>query len=410
MNFRVKWENLDQDSKEKDRSRAKSSTVTLGTSGDKRIESPSKGIKVSKSASDFDLWHKVTNGVLPPQGFAFMHMRTTSDTLKNINESNGKFNRLVSEASAVLRGVNDKSVRVIYPRIPMTEAYNVRLTEKKVTAFFDFLNAASGNDANILPLPPTQLLIDSIPDVRKGIEEAYSTTGKTGKMNHKPLMGYIPAFENPNHAEKLVDMYLGLSQEVNTFVIDFSNGKRDRTTNVIIRRLDKAQKDEGLGDYYIHAVDVPKDRNSRDIATPFYDLPLVASGIDSFHNLLFGGGSSKGPGAGETVLAINKKKKYALQSQYGSYTYKGLVESHLLEEECNCPVCKGSKLEDLFKTGSHSRFLDMLYVHRIHLAMQEAEEQKRVMNDRRSVLDYLRQKPMAKVQVNDIMTAIRTLY
>jgi hypothetical protein len=406
MEFKVKWVNLDQESRGKERSRAKSSVLSLGTSGNKRVQSPSRGIKISQGVSDFELWNKVTKNILPPEGLALMHRMVQKETLRNISQTNGEFNRLVSSASAALKEVDDRSIRAIYPRIPQTESNRVRMTATNVKAFLDFLNLADGNDANILPLPPTKTLISRLPEIKKGVDEVYETESKS---KSKPLFGYIPALENPNQAEAIVNMYLNLEVAVNAFIIDFNNGRRDRTANVVIRRLIQANKTEGLGDYYVHAVDVPKNVSSRAMATPFYDLPLVVEGIDSFHNLLFGGGSSQKPKKGQSVVDVNKGKKYAVQSQYGSYTFEGLRKRGLLNETCHCKACQGRSLEEMFCTPDTRTFRDTLTVHRIFVNLEETEEQKRTMNERRSLLDYLRQKPMAKSQIADLMTMIKGL-
>ncbi len=400
--FRVRWEDLDQQSKLKERSRGRACTLSIGTSGEKVVESPSRGIKVNPSNSDFSLWNKVTNGLLYPKGLAFMHMRVQHETLRNIADSNGEFNRKVSSTSSLLQNVDEKAIRAVYPRIPATESGNVRVTERNITAFLDFLNKATGNDANMLPLPPTVTLMNRLDEVKKGINRVYTTDSKS---KFKPLFGYVPAFDNPRHAERVVNMYLGLDVPVKAFVIDFGNGKKDSTANVVIRRLEEARKKEGLGDYYVHAVDVPKE-HSRTEATAFYDLPLVIEGIDSFHNNLIIGGPSE-PESGQSVVEFNKGKKFPLQSQYGSFTFKELDRRHLLGELCDCPVCRERGLDELFKISDHKLFQDTVAAHRIHVNLQETEEQRRVMSERGSLLDYLVQKPMAKSQVASIMTMIR---
>lgn len=401
MEFKVKWENLDQESKQKDVSRAKVVTLSLG---DKKIRSPSRGIKVSKTTSDFQLWNEITKNILPPLGLAFIHRGMETRTLKNISTTNGKFNKKVREASEILGRIDDEIIKIIYPRIPKSQSAGIVLKEKEIKANLDFLNLTKGNDANILPLTPTKELIDNIAEVEKGISAVYSTTDK-GKQ--KPLVGYIPGFEDPNHAERLIEMYLRLDDvSVNTFVIDFNNGRRERTANVVIRRLLGAQKKEGLGDFYVHAVNVLKDVYKRKPFSPFYDLPLVTEGIDSFHNNLIAAGPPKQK-ANQSIADYNKSKKFPIQSQYGSFNFEELRKHDLLQEICECPACEKKSLEDLFSNQNSGLFEKMIAVHRIHLVLQEEEEQRRIITEKKSLVDYLRSKPMATSQVDGIMSILK---
>ena len=400
MEFKVKWGFLDQQSKEKDTSRAKVTTLSLGG---KEVKSPSRGIKISKSTTDFALWNKVTGGIMPPQGLGFMHMGVVPETVKNITQTNGKFNEKVSESSEMLKSIDSRTIKIIYPRIPKSIGNKISITEENVTAFLDFLNTAAGNDANLLPLPPTEHTLANTKLIKKGIETVYNSTDR-GKR--KPLLGYVPAFDDPGAAKKILELYLGLDLDVNVFVIDFAHGKKDRTANELIRRLMDANLKGDLGDYYVHAVNVPKDCNSKASATPFYDLPLATEGIDSFHNLLYGGGGNQ-PAKGQSVVDFNKTKKYSLQSQYGSYNFAELFTRGLLKGPCDCPVCKGEKIESLFGMKDYTLFQEKLMVHRIHLALQEVEEQRRIMEDGTSLLDYLRERPMARLQVGNIMDVMK---
>ena len=241
MEFEVKWEVEDQESKEKDVSRAK--TISLGL-GEKKVDSPSRGIKISNETSDFQLWNEMTGGILYPRGLAFMHMGVYPKTLENLAKSNGKFNEKVVEASTRLGVIDDRAIKVIFPRIPKTQGLNIKITEDNIVAALDFLNKANGNDANILPLPPTGNLINNISSVTKGIQNVYTTLDKSKR---KPLIGYIPAFDDPGNARKVLEMYLGLENKINVFVIDFANGRNGSYCQRLDKKTYTGKKEGGVG-------------------------------------------------------------------------------------------------------------------------------------------------------------------
>lgn len=397
MTLKVEWKEEDQESKQKDRSRAKITELKVGN---KMVMSPLRGAKVFKSTSDFSSWLDVTGKLLYPKTIAMMHMGVYPETVENLTVSNGKFNGKVTDFSSYLGTIDNTAIKMVYPRISLKRATEIPLTRETLRAFLQYLNTVEGNDANILPLPPLQRTIQKFDTVIKGaIEDSYPSFA-TGK----PLVGYIPGFDNPLHAAELAEKYVSLDQDVSMFIIDFATTKRHRTAFEVISRLYDLRKKEEIGDFYIHAVNVPKDTR-RGAVSPFYDLTLPVEGIDSFVDIVFPIGGGK-PGKGETPLDYNKRKRYSLASQYGSFSYAELKARKLIDEICNGPVCKGANLETLYKTKDYKRFAKILSTHRLFLEMFELDEFGKTMRESSSILDYIRERPMAEPVVNELMRDI----
>lgn len=398
MKIDVKWKDIDQESKQKDKSRAKITELTIGN---KSITSPSRGIKIFKGTSDFALWNNVTGGLLNPKAIGLIHMGVKPETINNLTESNGKFNKKITEINSRLRMIDDKVIKMIYPRISNKDANKIPIKQETTRATIHFLNKAEGNEANIIPLAPTHKTVENFDGVIKsGIEDTYFTLSKP-----KPLVGYIPNFENPLDASALAEKYVNLDIEVRMFFIDFANGKRYRTVLEVVDKLYTLHKRGDLEDFYIHGVNVPKDYDKTS-ATPFYDLTLPIEGIDSFNDILFPIYPAKlksEKGVGDYI----KSKRYSVASEYGSFSFAELKDRNLLGEQCNCPVCKNITIEKLYKTQDYLLFGKKLNVHRIHLEMVELEEHGDIIKENNSLIDYLRSKPMVQPHVDRITQSLK---
>lgn len=374
---------------EDDESLAKTNKLEINR---KTIKTPTRAALSSESTSESELFKKIIGTGHPLKHLNIISRSAEYRTIKNIEESNGKYNTIVARMGNVFANLPEESINLLHLRIPKQSTImgkkidNKNLNESQVNGICDFLNDSRlGNDI-IVPTIPS--LISDI-DEFKTIIDSFLSTMATFKK-HSPLLGYIPNVDNVKLVNEMVNYYI--EKGVRIFGVEFASGFPGRNITTAVRVL----KDEIDEEYYLHGFNIsPNKKNQLDISN-IQDLLITTYGFDSFSNVTWGGGPRKNDGQTKADFEAEQKNKirYPVLEDYGAYRLPALKE-YVKQKgfNCNCPICRDNSLDSLTE-HSLPYFRDEVKVHRIYTDHHELQNIVNKINDQ-DYLPYVAEKKFA---------------
>jgi hypothetical protein len=256
-------------------------------------------------------------------------------TVKNIEESNGKSQKLTGVVNGALGPREDGNlIRALHFRWNKSsvwrgaEVMHRTMSEREARAVFSF-ELPFRTDLHIPPIPSQ---VDRF-DVFRRVVDACVSEAETFN-DQAPILGYIPNIESLSLAERMVAYYdkLGFS----FYGVDLAGGHPFGLISTVVRYLRTNRRD----DYFLHAFNVRQCRPSEAEVVPIEDLLKLAYGFDSLSRVAFGGGPEEvEDDEGPTDAELIAKLRFPMMGDYGAYRLAALRRAGG-KLSCDCRVCK----------------------------------------------------------------------
>lgn len=311
------------------RSLARSGVLKVGS---RSIDTPFRWAPNPLGAEEEALATALPGTPNPFRAARLLTRRLIHATVKNIEESNGKSQKLTS---SVLAGLGSREegniIRAFFFRWNKTSVWrgaeisHRTMSERAANAVFSF-SLPLDVDLHIPPIPSQ---IDRF-DVFKRVVDAYFTSAETFHSD-RPIMGYIPNVESLSLAEKMVAYYD--KKGCDLFGVDLAGGHPFQLISTVVRYLRTNRQD----DYFLHAFNVRQTRPSEGEIVPVEDLLKLSYGFDSFSRVSFGGGGAEEEPPSESELIA--KLRFINMPDYGAYRPAALRRAKG-DVDCGCKVCE----------------------------------------------------------------------
>jgi hypothetical protein len=308
---------------------ARTGVLTVGSS---TIETPFRWAPNPTGTEEAALREVLPGSSNPFAAARLISRRLIHATVKNVEESNGKSQKLTGEVLASMGPREGGNVlRAIHLRWNKgskwrgAEISHRTMSEKAAKAVFAF---GIPFDVDLtIPAIPSQ--VDRF-EVFKRVVDAYFDSAETFHSD-RPIVGYIPNVESLSLAERMAAYYD--KRGCDLFGIDLAGGHPFQLISTVVRYLRENRGDR----YFLHAFNVRQTRPSEAEVVPIEDLLKLSYGIDSFSRVSFGGGGEDEATDAELIA----KLRFVNMPDYGAYreaalrrTKDGVV--------CSCRVCKAA--------------------------------------------------------------------
>jgi hypothetical protein len=308
--------------------------------GSKSIDTPFRWAPNPQGSEEHALATALPGTPNPFGAARLLTRRLIHATVKNIEESNGKSQKLTSSVMAGLGArEQDNVLRAFLFRWNKSSVWrgaeipHRTMSEKAANAVFAF-----GIPLDVdLHIPPIPSQVDRF-DVFKRVVDAYVASAETFHSD-RPILGYIPNVESLSLAEKMIAYYD--DQGCDLFGIDLAGGHPFQLISTVVRylRIHRGNR------YYLHAFNVRQTRPSEADITPIEDLLKLSYGFDSFSRVAFGGGGGTDEEPPPDTELIGKLR-FVNMPDYGAYRPAALHRAKP-GVKCVCRVCEpaGSPLK-----------------------------------------------------------------
>jgi hypothetical protein len=339
---------------------ARSGVLKVGSNS---IETPFRWAPNPHGAEESALANALPGTPNPFREARLLTRRLVHATVKNIEESNGKSQKLTSSVLGGLGPREDGNVlRAFHFRWNKSSVWrgaeisHRTMSERAASAVFAF-----GLPLDVdLHIPAIPAQIDRF-DVFKRIVDAYIASAETFH-NDRPIMGYVPNVESLSLAEKMVAYYE--SKGVDLYGVDLAGGHPFQLISTVVRYLRNNRGDR----YFLHAFNVRQTRPSEAEIVPIEDLLKLSYGFDSFSRVSFGGGGAEEEPPSDAELIA--KLRFVNMPDYGAYRPPALRRAKS-NVACGCRVCKpaGGPLELL--KGSYTEAQSRVKAHAVLVERDE---------------------------------------
>lgn len=370
----------------------------------KKTDFPKRVAHISKSDStDATMFKKEFKESMVTE-FVF---KITPKTLRELINDPAKHQHDKDIIRNMLSDVGEKSINIAYPilineRNPNEPEYDYKPhgqpSEKIIIKLFDLFDI---DGFDILTLPVTSN--DSSFEWAKTATDVFKTR-KADYLNEYMLSGFIPRSVKENTAINMAKYYI--ENDIQSLTFDFAT-----------RKIPEARMRwiiDGIGDewskLHIHGTNIPHYNwhgTWKKPALPIYDMLVSIYGFDSFGNLRLGMGGEPTPP--NKIKEKMERQRYRLIDTYGTYNLEGIKkisENHTIE--CKCPVCRNTKLLDLYNKPSTNedfkKLKDELKTHRVYATFKEMNKINKLI-EKDKYIDHIKDKTET---TNDVVSILKS--